>query len=79
MIEHVYFGCWGEKALSIISQEMKVAERINPAEFKSFWGRRVSVELQRCNASVMSRKAYNMLGGQKRGSELDTFQVLFIS
>ena len=46
----------------------------NPANIKLFWRRRLSVELQRCNASVMSRKAYNIIGSQKRSSELDTFQ-----
>ena len=47
--------------------------RKNPAEFKSFWRCRFSVELQICNASVMSRKAYDILGGQKHSSELETF------
>ena len=52
---------------------------MNPVEFRSFWRPRFSVELQSCNALVMLRKVYNILGGQKRGSELDTFQFLFVS
>ena len=73
-----HFGRWGEKALKYLDDLSHLSRdergRKNPANFKLFWRRRLSVELQRCNASVMSRKAYNILGGQKRSSELDTFQ-----
>ena len=73
MFEH--FGRWGEKALKYLDDLSHLSRdesgQKNPAELKSFWRRGFSVELQRCNASVMSRKAYNILGGQMHGSELD--------
>ena len=72
------FGQWGEKALKYLDDLSHLSRdesgQKNPANFKLFWRRCLSVELQKCNASVMSRKAYNIIGGQKCSSELDTFQ-----
>ena len=57
-----HFGRWGEKVLKYLDDFSHLSkdksDRKNPAEFKLFWRRRFSVELQRCNASAMSRKAY---------------------
>ena len=50
-------------------------ERNNPLDFKTHWRRRLSVQLQRCNASVLARKMIRVTYGQKAGQSLDLVQL----
>ena len=55
-----HFGRWGDDALQFLHrlslQSINEDGRKNSSEFKTFWRRCLSVALQRCNASVMTRK-----------------------
>jgi hypothetical protein len=58
VLEH--FGRWGQQALQFLDQlslqSVDEDGRENGKEFKTFWRRRFSVALQRCNSSVLRRK-----------------------
>ena len=58
VLEH--FGRWGKKAESYLDGLSKRSrdhfERLNRAEFKDHWRKRLAIQLQRCNASVLLQK-----------------------
>ena len=58
VMEH--FGRWGVKAeayLKELSKRSRNEEGLpNPAEFKAVWRKRLSLQLQRCNANVIMKK-----------------------
>ena len=74
-----HFGGWGEEAstfLNKLSNLYKDEEgRNNPSDFKTHWRRHLSVQLQRCNASVLARKMIRVTYGQKAGQSLDVVQL----
>ena len=49
--------------------------RNNPSDFKTHWRRRLSVQLQHYNASVLARKMMRVTYGQKAGQSLDVVQL----
>ena len=55
-----HFGRWADDALQFLHrlslQSINEDGRKNSSEFKTFWRHYLSVALQRCNASVMTRK-----------------------
>ena len=55
-----HFGRWGSEAAQFLHrlslQSIDEDGRKNSRDFKTFWRRCMSVALQRCNASVISRK-----------------------
>ena len=63
VLEH--FGRWGKKAESYLDDLSKQSRddfgRPNRAEFKDHWRKRLAIQLQRCNASVLLRKISNHL------------------
>ena len=67
VVEH--FGRWGKKAEAYLDDLSKRSRdgfgRLNRAEFKDYWRKRLSIQLQRCNASVLLRKVSNDLQSQE--------------
>ena len=55
-----HFGNWGVKASSYLDDLSKRASDLlgqsNPGQFKTYWRRRFSVLLQKCNAKVILKK-----------------------
>ena len=64
-----HFGRWGKKAEAYLDDLSKRSRdgfgRLNRAEFKDYWRKRLSIQLQRCNASVLLRKVSNDLQSQE--------------
>ena len=52
--------------------------RTNVAEFKTRWRRRFSIQLQRCNASVLTRKLMMIGSGPKTLSRNTDFAQLVV-
>ena len=54
-----HFGVWGEETSTFLNKLSKLYRdeegRKNPSDFKKNWRRRLSVQLQRCNALVLAR------------------------
>ena len=48
----------------------------NPSDFKTHWRRRLSVQLERCNARVIARKMARAASGRQSVQGLDTAQFL---
>ena len=36
--------------------------RVNPAEFIDFWSKRFSVQIQKCNENIISKKSSSLTG-----------------
>ena len=71
------FDRWGKamdylKVLSTLSRDEH--GRSNISEFKTQLRRRFSIQLQRCNASVIARKLFQITGGHKSNADIDEFQ-----
>ena len=73
VMEH--FGRWGQETSDYLNQLSWLSRnedgRPNPSDFKTQWRRRLSVQLQRCNARVIARK---MASGRQSVQGLDTAQ-----
>ena len=74
-----HFGGWGEEASTFLNKLSKLYRdeegRNNPSDFKTHWRRRLSVQLQRCNASVLARKMIRVTYGQNTDQSLDVVQL----
>ena len=74
-----HFGVWGEEASTFLNKLSKLYRdeegRNNPSDFKTHWRRRLSVQLQRCNASVLARKMIRVTYGQNTDQSLDVVQL----
>ena len=74
-----HFGGWGEEASTFLDKLSKLYRdeegRNNPSDFKTHWRRRLSVQLQRCNASVLARKMIRVTYGQNTDQSLDVVQL----
>ena len=64
VMEH--FGAWGFDAWKFLKKIAKKSSdevgRLTAAEFIDFWSKRFSVQLQRCNANVISKKSSSLTG-----------------
>ena len=64
VMEH--FGTWGFDAWKFLKKIAKKSSdevgRLNSAEFIDFWRKRFSVQLQKCNAIVISKKSSSLTG-----------------
>ena len=76
------FGGWGEEASTFLNKLSKLYRdeegRKNPSDFRTHWRRRLSVQLQRCNALVLARKMIRVTYGQKAGHSQDVVHFQFI-
>ena len=66
-------GRRGEKflqRLAVFSSDE--AGRPNAAEFLDFWRKRFSIQLQKCNVKVISKKLSMLCGGSERPDSLST-------
>ena len=74
-----HFGGWGEEASTFLNKLSNLYRdekgRNNSSDFKTHWRRRLSVQLQHCNASVLARKMIRVTYGQKAGQSLDVVQL----
>ena len=74
-----HFGGWGEEASTFLNKLSKLYRdekgRNNPSDFKTHRRRRLSVQLQRCNASELARKMIRVTYGQTVGQSLDVVQL----
>ena len=74
-----HFGGWGEEASTFFNKLSNLYRdeegRNNSSDFKTHWRRRLSVQLQHCNASVLARKMIRVTYGQKAGQSLDVVQL----
>ena len=68
-----HFSGWGKEASTFLKQVSKLYRyegRNNSSDYKTHWRRRLSVQLQRCNASVLTRKMIRVTYGQQTGQSL---------
>ncbi|XP_062507564.1 uncharacterized protein LOC134183980 [Corticium candelabrum] len=79
LLEH--YRRWGEEAWKFLQ---KLAEQSsdefgqpNPREFLDFWRKRFAIQLQRCNASVIRRKALALCATEE--FKLDSSSTQFFS
>ena len=73
VMEH--FGSWGEARnflLKLAAVSSDEAGRPNAAEFLDFWRKRFSVQLQKCNVQVISKKLSMLCVGSERPDSLST-------
>ena len=74
VMEH--FGSWGEEARKFLQKlaafSSDEAERPNAVEFLDFWRKRFSVQLQKCNVQVISKKLSMLCGRSERPDSLST-------
>ena len=72
-----HFGRWGKQANQFLHQLslQSVNEDGSPNrhEFKTFWRRCLSVALQRCNASVITRKLTRLCGSKNVTVDRDSY------
>ena len=75
-----HFGCWGKQANQFLHhlslQSVDEDGNPNSHEFKTFWRRCLSVALQRCNASVITRKLTRLCEKVDRDSYINSCQFL---
>ena len=80
VMEH--FGSWGEEARKFLQKlaafSSDEAGRPNAAEFLDFWRKMFSVQLQKCNVQVISKKLSMLCGGSERPDSL-SIQFFLIS
>ena len=64
VMEH--FGAWGFDAWKFFKKIAKKSSdevgRLNAAKFIDFWSKRFSIQLQECNANVISKKSSSLTG-----------------
>ena len=74
-----HFGGWGEEASTFLNKFSKLYRNEegtnNSSDFKTHWRRRLSVQLQHCNTSVLARKMIRITYGQNAGQSLDVVQL----
>ena len=80
VMEH--FGSWGEEARKFLQKlaafSSDEAGRPNAAEILDFWRKMFSVQLQKCNVQVISKKLSMLCGGSERPDSL-SIQFFLIS
>ena len=74
VLEH--FGTWGEQGVKFLkklsNQSSDEAGRPNAPEFLDFWRKRFSIQLQKCNAQVISKKLSGLCGRPEKPMALST-------
>ena len=74
-----HFGHWGNEGQKFLHQ-LSLRSRdddgkANSTDFKAYWRRLMSVTLQRCNSSVISRKLDRILCKQDSNGEIYRNQI----
>ena len=71
-----HFGSWGGEARKFLQKlaafSSDEAGRPNVVEFLDFWRKRFSVQLQKCNVQVISKKLSMLCSGSERLDSLST-------